>query len=150
MKLSKTDLERMAKKCKCSPGLLDLVLNEGKTTHPFIAARIVNAMNLTLEDFHRMIPKEYETTVWPLPWVDPPEETSRDHVSVGGDWLRRKMRIVEKKHRMFEWIHRPQKNEEGVNWNEQTNIFYSRKTQRQGPATFRKRARLHSRDYGAV
>lgn len=64
------DIEVMAKLSQCSPGLLREV-EGGWITHPKIAARIVAAYELDVDDYNELVHMDYKAEKLPKPTPKP-------------------------------------------------------------------------------
>lgn len=63
-------LRQMAKLCKCSVGLLEMV-EDGAITHPHIASRIAARYNLSVDEYNDLIFDQYRRKTLPKPIMPP-------------------------------------------------------------------------------
>lgn len=73
----------MAKKCRCSVTLLEMLeWNEDEVTHPNIAARIAKEYKLSKRDAERLLPENYRPS---SPCYDPGRYKAREDREAQGD-----------------------------------------------------------------
>lgn len=63
--------EGMAKACKCSPYLIEIIEDGGAITHPHIAARIARRYGLPVERYNELVHPDHAARVVPK-WREPP------------------------------------------------------------------------------
>lgn len=63
--------EKMAKVCKCSPGLLCMIEEDEEVTHPHIASRIAAAYMLDLDGYNDIVPECRRAKKLPRPIMPP-------------------------------------------------------------------------------